>query len=172
MVKVNWKYRIILGFIYGGIYSIMLSILNILEHQSAGVITFQAIFFGVMMAITTPWISQKFIRKFSPGLEQKVQSYLTKNETIIFKDAANLARKMEGVGGMIFITDQRIIFLPHPYNIQRTPAFIKLKDVNQVSRRKILSPNNNALRIATSSTNYDVILSHPNEFMQQLQKIA
>ena len=60
---------------------------------------------------------------------------LKKNERILGDVASNLFRGLEGVGGRLKITNQRLIFEPHALNIQREILEIPLNKIKEVTRR-------------------------------------
>lgn len=105
----------------------------------------QGVLFGIIIGIGIPYIS----RKFSASIDKKVKPMLAKDEQIEIEGPANLMRKMEGVGGKIFLTDKRMIFKSHKYNIQNTQTEIPYGSIEDVSTRKTAGLVSNGLRIST-----------------------
>ena len=64
-------------------------------------------------------------------------------EEIVGKFAANLLRGVEGVGGRLIVTNQRLLFEAHKLNLQRAPLAIPLDQISDVaeSRTMGLIPN-------------------------------
>lgn len=54
---------------------------------------------------------------------------LQANEKMLRKGAANLQRGAETVGGTLFLTDQRLVFQSHAFNLQTGVTEIPLLDV-------------------------------------------
>ena len=54
---------------------------------------------------------------------------LLANEIVIKEGPANLSRGIEGVGGKLFLTNQRLIFEAHSVNIQAGMTLINLSDI-------------------------------------------
>jgi hypothetical protein len=59
---------------------------------------------------------------------------LKENETILEDVAANLYRGIEGVGGRMKITDRRVIFEPHAFNLQTQAAEIPLEQISEIRK--------------------------------------
>ena len=55
---------------------------------------------------------------------------LQPNEKLVREGGANLQRGIETVGGKLFLTDQRLYFQSHAFNVQTGPTQIKLSDVS------------------------------------------
>ncbi|MFH1424693.1 MAG: GRAM domain-containing protein [archaeon] len=60
------------------------------------------------------------------------------NEKVLANVAANMFRDIEGVGGKLRVTNQRLLFEPHLLNLQNKPEAILLKDVKSASKRMTL----------------------------------
>lgn len=57
---------------------------------------------------------------------------LAADENLIRDGAANLQRGMEAVGGRLFLTDSRLVFLSHPLNVQTGVTEIPLRTIRSV----------------------------------------
>jgi hypothetical protein len=57
------------------------------------------------------------------------------DETIVKKGVANLQRGAETVGGKLFLTNQRIVFESHSFNIQNGATVIPLAEVGETEFR-------------------------------------
>ena len=55
---------------------------------------------------------------------------LQPNEKLVREGGANLQRGVETVGGKLFLTDQRLYFQSHAFNVQTGPMQIELSDVS------------------------------------------
>jgi len=68
---------------------------------------------------------------------------LRNNETLIKQGAANHWQGWEAVGGRLFLTDQRLVFKSHSFNVQRHETSIELEEVAFVKPRNnfLLVPN-------------------------------
>ncbi|MEG3192315.1 GRAM domain-containing protein [Lysobacter sp. D1-1-M9] len=91
--------------------------------------------------------------------------HLQPDEKLVREGRANLQRGMEAVGGKLFLTDQRLFFQSHAYNVQAGPTQIALSDVRgaQLCWTKFLGliplfPNSLAVQTASGSE-YRFVLS-------------
>lgn len=57
---------------------------------------------------------------------------LREGEQVLKDGAANLQRGVETVGGRLHLTNQRLVFQPHRFNVQSHVAEIELADVHSV----------------------------------------
>jgi hypothetical protein len=60
---------------------------------------------------------------------------LRAGETLIREGGANLQRGVEAVGGRLFLTDQRIFFQSHAFNVQTGSTEIALTDIRGTALR-------------------------------------
>ena len=68
---------------------------------------------------------------------------LRNNESIIKQGSANHWQGWEAAGGRLFLTDQRLVFKSHRFNVQRHEISIELGEVAFVKARNnfLLVPN-------------------------------
>lgn len=76
---------------------------------------------------------------------------LKPGEKILVDAGANLFRGIEGVGGRMKITDMRILFEAHPFNIQRMPAEIPIDQIRLIRKRNTLGIIPNGILIQTKT---------------------
>jgi hypothetical protein len=60
-------------------------------------------------------------------------------ETLVEEVRANHFLRHEGRGGKLFVTDRRVVFVPHRFNVQLAGAEQRLADVREVRWGRILS---------------------------------
>jgi hypothetical protein len=59
---------------------------------------------------------------------------LNPDETILKNGAANLQMGIETVGGRLYLTNRRLIFESHAFNVQREATSIPLTDILSVTK--------------------------------------
>ena len=89
---------------------------------------------------------------------------LRPNEKIVKEGAASFQKNVEIVGGKLFLTDQRLIFEAHKFNVQRGTTEIQLSHVRSTKKcwtRFFLIPMApNSLAVHTKQgTDYRFVLS-------------
>ena len=62
---------------------------------------------------------------------EAASSHLHPNETVARESAANLQRGAETVGGRLFLTDKRLLFKAHSFNVQKGSTELHLEDIIQ-----------------------------------------
>jgi GRAM domain len=63
-----------------------------------------------------------------------MKTTLLNNEALIKQGPANLHRKIETVGGKLYLTNLRLIFEAHQFNIQTERSEIALSDVASITK--------------------------------------
>jgi hypothetical protein len=62
------------------------------------------------------------------------QTPLHPGETLVRESRANLQRGLESVGGHLYLTDQRLLFESHRFNLQRGATEVPLADIAGVRK--------------------------------------
>ena len=110
---------------------------------------FTAVPFGIIMgiawAVTTQWpiglilICASVLAVFfgftmtafarSPYIRETTRPLLQPTEHILFEVPANHMKRLEAVGGWLFLTNERLIFKSHPLNLQNHEWSIALQEI-------------------------------------------
>lgn len=79
----------------------------------------------------------------SSYLKQTTRPILEPAERVIYETPANHFKGLEGVGGWLFLTDQRVIFKSHSFNFQNHELSLLLSEIVnvKVSRTLGIIPN-------------------------------
>lgn len=72
-------------------------------------------------------------------------------EEIVGKFSANLFRGIEGVGGRLIVTNQRLLFEAHKLNLQRAPLEIPLDQISDVAETKVIGLIPNGVTVTCRS---------------------
>ncbi len=83
----------------------------------------------------------------SKSLQQSIKIELEASEKIIFQSNANHFKGLEAVGGKLFLTEKRLVFKSHKFNIQNHEFVIKLSDIASIGKFKPLGLTNNGLLV-------------------------
>jgi hypothetical protein len=75
----------------------------------------------------------------------------SEDEEIVGKFAANLFRGIEGVGGRLIVTNQRLLFEAHKLNLQRAPLEIALDQISDVAETKTMGLLPNGITVTCRS---------------------
>ena len=63
---------------------------------------------------------------------------LSKNEVLIRKGLANHFKGLEAVGGKLYLTNNRLIFKSHPFNIQTHIEKFPIDEIVDIGKRNTL----------------------------------
>lgn len=98
----------------------------------------------VFALIMTLFLQSRFVRN-------AVRIDLAPGETIQFQTPANHFKGIEAVGGLLYLTNRRLIFKSHKLNIQNHELSIDLSDIKKTDRFRTFGMINNGLMVETGS---------------------
>lgn len=86
----------------------------------------------------------------------------TEEEKIQFDLGANLKKGIEYVGGNLNITNEKLYFNPHSFNIQKKELVISINEIKTIDTARILgvSPNGVAIHLK-DDTSYKFTIGMP-----------
>lgn len=70
-------------------------------------------------------------------------------EDVIFKSPANAMKKLEGVGGMLYLTKDALIHQPHRFNVQKEETYIPIDDIETITAKDDYVILRNKLTVVT-----------------------
>jgi hypothetical protein len=149
----NKKTRTKAGVIFGVAMTIFFILQDLLTHdnlttKSISIFIVSSLFGGALAGLLFGWLINAFIN--SKLLAKGTKINTEPNETILFETGANHFKGVEAVGGKLYLTDKRLVFKSHKFNLQNHELAISLYDVDKVVRYKTLGLINNGLSITTT----------------------
>lgn len=94
---------------------------------------------------------------------------LNPEEKVIYETPANHYREVEAVGGILLLTNERLVFKSHRINIQNHQLSIDLTAVTEINRFKTLALVNNGVSITTNSgITEKFVVSNADEWIRRL----
>lgn len=96
--------------------------------------------FGLLLAAFAAWQGSRFTREV-PGLE---------GEQLLKQGPANHFRGWEGVGGWLYLTDKRLLFRSHRFNVQNHELSMPLGEIVEVQTCSTAWVIPNGLRVVTA----------------------
>lgn len=122
---------------------------------------------GAISGLFFAWFMARFANSKSVAQSTKIE--IADGETILFETGANHFKGAEGVGGKLYLTNQRLVFKSHKFNIQKHELSIGLRDIAKVDRYKTLGLVNNGLMVTTSeNTTEKFVVQQIEEWVTQL----
>ena len=90
-------------------------------------------------------------------------------ETILLETGANHFKWFEGVGGKLYLTNKRLVFKSHQFNIQNHLLALNLSDIKKVDRFKSLGMRHNGLTVRTVSNKTEkFVVQQPDQWAKYL----
>ncbi len=172
--KPNLKIRIIMGITGASVFAFSLYLINTYvfnQPESISYYLIQAIVFGLLMSSVLPWALQKFGKKAVSTFGKTVNIQLGDTEYVEYEGPANLFRGLEGVGGKLVMTNEKVIFASHNFNIQKGQTDIYYEDIINVESRKTKKLIDNGIRITTNnSKSFDFVVNDRDQWIYILKK--
>ncbi|HBN54099.1 MAG TPA: hypothetical protein DD456_08765 [Stenotrophomonas sp.] len=99
---------------------------------------------------------------------------MTAGETLLREGAANLQRGMEAVGGRLFLTDRRLLFRSHGFNVQDGDTEIPLARIRGARPcwarlLGVLPLLPNSLAVATDERDYRFVLFGRRQWLAAIE---
>ena len=166
-IKFSWKQVFFLGIFSTATYGLLKYLMG--SEESLKTIALQAIIWGVLfnlfLVLLFPWFMKKLIGKRIDAIIPE----LLENEKVEEEIFANLYRGIEGVGGKIFFTNQRLIFKSHSLNIQKGQTNIDYSEIKNIEKRKTMRIVKNGIKVTTKEAKEYCFLV--NDRNVQIEKI-
>jgi hypothetical protein len=166
------KIKIKAGLIFGFAMTIFFILQDLLTHDNLttkNIIIFivSGLFGGALAGLLFGWLMSLVVN--SKFLTQRTKINIEPNETILFETSANHFKGAEAVGGKLYLTNKRLVFKSHKFNIQNHELSISLSDIDKVDRYKTLGLVNNSLLITTTDGKIEkFVVQQPNEWVNYL----
>ena len=156
--KLNSKQIIVLVVSLSITYPFLLYLFGVADDLKGVVI--QTVIYVISMTLffiyLFPWIMKKMVSKRI----KKIVPDLLEGEVVQKEILANLFRGIEGVGGKIFLTSNRLIFKSHSLNIQKGQINIEYSNIKSVEKRKTAKLLDNGIRVIDiNDTKYDFVVN-------------
>ncbi|WP_227428921.1 GRAM domain-containing protein [Psychrobacter sp. I-STPA6b] len=168
--KIDWKQHIILFLRTAIGFMFLLYIINWITYtlfdwnkQSIASIVIQGIMFGLLFGFMMPIIRSK--------LTKNIQPTLATGEQIEYQTPANLFKGIESVGGVLFITNQGLVFKSHKANIQTGQTNIAFTDIEKIEAVKTAKLVDNGLKvIKKDGLAFQFVVNDRDELMAKINE--
>src|SRR5690242_11829987 len=147
------KAKIRSGLFFGVAMTIFFIVQDLLTHshltaKDVIISIISALIGGALSGLLFGWLLGLFInsRLWTKGTKIDTDA----DETILFDTGANHFKGAEAVGGKLYLTNKRLVFKSHKFNIQNHELSINLFDIDKFDRYKTLGLVNNGLSVATN----------------------
>ncbi|MGM0635925.1 MAG: GRAM domain-containing protein [Bacteroidota bacterium] len=170
--KMSLKHRIIFALSSAVFYSFMLWLIYGFYDDSYKIeaILIQGVLFGIFFGIGFPYLNHKLAEKVTHKTLKKIQLELVENEEVLITGPANLFRGMEAVGGKLFLTNKRLVFIAHKMNFHKGQTDIYLSDIQSIAQRKTAKLVDNGFRIENKAQEkFDFVVNERDSWLAHIQ---
>ena len=121
------------------------------------------VIFGLIFTPAMTFIARK--------LHGKIHVAIDPGETVIKEGGANHFKKGEGVGGKLVLTDRRLIFKSHNYNIQNHQVSFDLSNLGEVNATRTAKIFQNGLTVKVDNNGVEkFIVDEPQEWISSISQ--
>ncbi|WP_084565892.1 GRAM domain-containing protein [Belliella pelovolcani] len=170
----NLKQRLVFAITSGVVYSFSLFLIDWMfggDVKSTKELVFMGVFFGGVFGVGFPFLMERLGAPMIEKLVDSITPALEMEEEIAYVQAANLFRGIEGVGGQVFLTNKRLIFKGHKFNIQSGQKNFPYEDILRCEPRKTGGLIDNGMRLHTKSgEQHDFVINERDGFIAILNK--
>jgi hypothetical protein len=118
---------------------------------------------GILFAVIMTWAATRLLNKIVVSLEE--------GERVVLESGANHFKGAEGVGGKLVLTDRRLIFKSHKFNIQNHQDTFDLRSVVSAEVTKTARIFNNGLLIRlTDDQVHRFVVDNPSEWQASIMQ--
>jgi hypothetical protein len=173
-LKANKNQRLKTGLSFGIFYAIF-SILEklVIKNDFSAAQIFKDIasglLGGIIIGIICSWLAELFNNSL---FVKSVTKIITEPDEIIFYETpANHFKGVEAVGGKLYLTNKRLFFKSHKFNIQNHKLSIYWDEIMHVDRYKALGLVNNGFSVVIRGGIIEkFVVKEIEEWMEQLSE--
>ena len=85
------------------------------------------------------------------------------DENIVFQTPANHIKGLESVGGKLYLTNKRLVFKSHHWNIQNHELSINLTEIAHIDRYNVFGVIKNGLKVSLKNNQADKFVVEKTE---------
>ena len=166
------KAKIKSGLFFGVAMAILFILQSLLAHsiltaKDIVISIISGLFGGALSGLLFGWLMGLFANSKRLAKDTKIDT--DAGETILFDTGANHFKGAEAVGGKLYLTNKRLVFKSHKFNVQNHELSIDLSDIDKVDRYKTLGLVNNGLSVTTIDNKTEkFVVQQVDEWLNQL----
>ncbi|MFN7261986.1 MAG: hypothetical protein ACK5TU_18985 [Cyclobacteriaceae bacterium] len=84
------------------------------------------------ITFTNDFVVKKILSSFASKLENSIKLNLDTSETLRIESQANYEKGFERIGGKLFLTNRRVLFIPHKLNLTSKPVEFDLSKIEEL----------------------------------------
>lgn len=124
---------------------------------------------GLLFGPCFTWLMKRFAQRQTHRFQTVRPDFGT--ESVLMEGPANHFKGLEGVGGYLWITDKRVHFASHSFNVQNHVWTASLSEVRDVQAVKTLGLIDNGLSITTDTAgNHRFVLNNSTRWADVIRQ--
>ena len=162
MSKKTWIIALMLGLSW--------AVLTVVQDAIMGEgITIRTILTAVVSGLLFGLLFSGLMRYWSKRMLKKVVVLIDEDEQVIKEAGANHFKGVEGVGGKLVLTNRRLIFKSHKYNVQNHQEDFSLERMLNLRTQKLLTVYENVivLQVDDAST-HKFVVDEPEDWVKRI----
>jgi hypothetical protein len=171
-LKANKNHRLKAGLSFGAFFTIFFIIEKFVtktDFSAAQILKniLLALLGGIIAGIVFGWLAALFSNFWFAKSTAKIIT--APDEMILYETPANHFKGVEAVGGKLYLTNKRLFFKSHKFNIQNHSLSIFLNEIMFVNQYKALGFVNNGLSVGVRGGVIEkFVVNEIEEWMKQL----
>lgn len=165
-MKVRWKtFFIDMLATAGGMLIVHYLITQEIQLESL----FTAILTGIIFALTFRRIFRRFTKYHGDKLLKQITVELEADERLLKESGASHFKGKEAVGGKLTLTNKRLIFKSHSYNIQNHLQDFKFSEISALKQSSMRGEVHNILTFETANNElHQFLIDTPSEWIKEI----
>ncbi len=156
------------GLFFGIFMSIFFIVSNSIEEKS---INWKIVVAGIIGGLVGGLVFSFFTKLFTKKIK-KIKIEIGESENNLKERLASHFKGIENVGGKLLLTNERLIFKSHKFNIQNHELEIKISEIKKVEKVKTIGLIPNGLRITTNMGKAErFVVDSPNEWINKINEL-
>jgi len=118
---------------------------------------------GFLFSLSMEYFANRMIK----GIQVEIDA----NEEVVMEAGANHFKGKESVGGKLVLTNKRLIFKSHKYNIQNHQESYDLASISNVAATKTLGFLTNGLLLQVVYQPHRFVVDNPTDWINSIQTV-
>ena len=166
------KAKLRAGLFFGitmSIFFILRDLWNIENFTTKSLLTI--IFLGIMCGAIAGILFGYLTGKFLKFTDSNVNIETEEDENVLLESLANHYKGIEAVGGKLFLTNKKLIFKSHKFNIQNHEFSISLDEIVKTDKYKNIGINNGLSILCKNGKTEKIVVEEPEKWIVYFKRI-
>jgi hypothetical protein len=171
-MKISWKFVAMYGLLVGP----MIAYINFRDDLTPGKIILGLIvglMIGLLVKISIEKGAPFFLKKIGGKLLAQIKIEIREGEKLIKEGGANHFKRWEAVGGKLALTNKRLIFKSHKFNIQNHEQIFPFEKIRDLKENTSIESLKNVLMLELTNNEihrFVVDIDSPSEWIKEIER--